>query len=80
MGIIEEVLAITQNIAKAYKEADIYRKKAYLHFFFKEFLIKDKKIAEIKYQSVIEVLQQANSVILSMTRLRRRDSNSQLSD
>jgi len=75
MGIIEEVLAITQNIAKAYKEADIFHKKAYLHFFFKEFLIKDKKIAEIKYQPVIEVLQQANTVILSTTWLPSQDYN-----
>ncbi len=75
MGIIEEVLAITQNIAKAYKKADIYHKKAYLHFFFNEFLVKDKKIAEIKYQPVIEALQQANSVIFSQTLLRGQDSN-----
>jgi len=69
MKLIEEVMAITQNIAKAYKEADIYRKKAYLHFFFKELLVKDKKIAEIKYQPVIEVLQQANSVIFNTSLL-----------
>ena len=75
INLIEEVMAITQDIAKAYKEADIYLKKAYLHFFFKEFLIKDKKIAEIKFQPIIDVLQQANTVILSTTRLPRVDSN-----
>ena len=80
MNIIEEVLEITQNIAKAYKKADIFRKKAYLHFFFKEFLVKDKKIAEIKYQPVIEALQQANTVILSTTWLPREDSNLEPAD
>lgn len=77
MDIIEEVLSITRNIAKAYKEADIQRKKAYLHFFFREFLIKDMKIVEVKYQPVIEVLKEADSVILSTTWLPRVDSNHQ---
>ena len=80
MNLIEEVMAITQDIAKAYKEADIYLKKAYLHFFFKEFLIKDKRIAEIKFQPIIDVLQQANSVILSTTWLPRVDSDHGPSD
>ncbi|MDP2692834.1 MAG: hypothetical protein Q8O88_04315 [bacterium] len=44
--------------------------RVYLHFFFKEFLVKDKKIVKIKYQPVIEALQQANTVILSADWLR----------
>lgn len=75
VDVISEVLDITKDIAKAFREADLARKKAYLHFFFKEFLVKDKKIVEIKYQPVIDVLQQANSVILSTTWLLDLDSN-----
>lgn len=59
------MLGITRNIAEAYKEADIQRKKAYLHFFFKEFLIKDMRVVEVKYHLVIGALKEANSVILS---------------
>lgn len=77
VDVISEVLDLTKDIAKAFRDADMGRKKAYLHFFFKEFLVKDKKIAGIKYQPVIEVLQQANSVIFSTTWLRRQDSNLQ---
>ncbi|MFH1792734.1 MAG: recombinase family protein [Patescibacteria group bacterium] len=67
VDVISEVLDLTKDIAKAFRDADIARKKAYLHFFFKEFLVKDKKIVEIKYQPVIDVLQQANTVIVSKT-------------
>jgi len=65
IDIIEEVLSITRNIARTYKEADINRKRAYLHFFFKEFWVKDKQIIDIMYQPAIGVLKQADSVILS---------------
>ena len=77
IDVISEVLDLTKNIAKTYREADIFRKRAYLHFFFKKFLIKNKKIAKIEYQPVIEVLKQANTVILSTSWLRRKDSDLQ---
>ena len=70
IDIISEVLDLTKNIVKAYREADVFRKRAYLHFFFQKILVKDKKIAKIEYQPVIEVLKQANTVIVMQSRLR----------
>jgi len=75
IDVINEVLAVTQNIVGAYKEAKIHLKKAYLHFFFKRFLIKNKKIVEVECQPVIAVLQQANRVILSTSWLENRNFN-----
>jgi len=75
VDVISEVLNLTQNIANTYHKANPTLKKAYLHFFFKEFHIKDKKIAEIIYQPAIDVLQKANTGILSATWLRGQDSN-----
>ena len=70
VDIIDEVITLTQNIVKAYDKADIERKRAYLKFFFKEIRVKDKKIVEIIYQPVIDVLTQANRVLLSTEWLR----------
>ncbi len=75
IDIMDEVLSITRDIASAYKRADIRRKKAYLHFFFKEFVVKDKKIVEVKYQPVINVLKETELVILRSSWLPRVDSN-----
>ena len=73
--IVDEVLNLTNNVSHAYKDADISRKKAYLHFFFKEFAIRDTKVVEVKYQPVINVLKEAESVILRSSWLPRVDSN-----
>jgi len=75
IDVISEILDLTKDIARVYREADISSKRAYLHFFFKRLLIKDKKIAKIEYQPVIEVLKQANTVILSTSWLHRVDSD-----
>ena len=75
--VIDEVLALTQNIVEAYKDADINAKRAYLRFFFKKMWVKDKKIVETEYQPVIEVLNKANLGILSVNWLRGLDSNQQ---
>lgn len=71
--IIDEVLALTQDIAKTYNEAGTNAQRAYLNFFFKKILIKDKKIAEIEYQPVIEVLNKASLGILDSNWLRLWD-------
>ena len=73
--IVDEVLALTQNIVKSYKNADIDTKRAYLRFFFQKFWVRNKKIVEIEYQPVIEVLNQANLGILSSNWLPGQDSN-----
>lgn len=67
------IVIITKDIVKAYKDAEIDRKRAYLHFFFKRFWIKNKEIVEIEYKPVIQELSQANMVILSATWLRLVD-------
>lgn len=67
MEIIEEVLSFTQNIAKTYEDASPNQKKAYLRFFFQKIIVQNQEIVEVVYQPIIEVLQQANSVILSDT-------------
>ena len=63
--IIDEVLILTQDIVKAYKAVDINAKRAYLRFFFKKIWVKNKKITDIEYQPVIEILNQVNLGILS---------------
>ena len=65
MRVIEEVLSFTQNIAKTYESASPNQKKAYLRFFFQKIIVQNQEIVEVVYQPIIEVLQQANSVILS---------------
>jgi len=67
--IVDEVLALTQDIAKTYKEADTNAKRAYLSFFFNKILVEDKKIANVQYQPVIDVLNKANLGILATNRL-----------
>jgi len=73
--IVDEVLALTQNIVKSYKCADIDTKRAYLRFFFQKFWVKNKKITGIEYQPVIETLNQANLGIISSEWLPGLDSN-----
>ncbi|KXK10289.1 MAG: hypothetical protein UZ20_WS6002000014 [candidate division WS6 bacterium OLB21] len=75
VNIVDEVIALTQNIVKAYDEADIEKKRAYLSFFFKEIRVEDKKIVDVVYKPVISVLKQTNMVILSTLLLPRLDSN-----
>ncbi len=69
--IIDEVIALTQDIVKSYDEADLEKKRAYLRFFFKEIRVKDKQIVEVVYKPVISVLKQTNMVILSALLLPR---------
>lgn len=73
--VVDEVLALTQNIAATYKEADTNAKRAYLRFFFRKIEINDKKIEEIDYQPVIEVLNKAKLGILATNWLPDVDSN-----
>lgn len=71
--IIDEVLALTQNIVKAYKNADVNAKRAYLRFFFQKIWVKNKKITGVEYQPVIEVLNQASLGIISSNWLPLKD-------
>ncbi len=64
--VVDEVLALTRNIAKTYSKASTDAKRAYLHFFFSKIYVEDKKIVKIDYQPVIDVLDKAKLGILSI--------------
>src|SRR3989344_1620253 len=65
VSVVDEVLAVTQNIVTAYENADTDHKRAYLHFFFEKIWVKDKKIVEVEYTPAIKVLNEVNLGILS---------------
>ena len=73
--IVDDVLALTRDIASTYKEADTNAKRAYLGFFFNKILVENKKIVNTQYQPVIDVLNKAKLGILTTNGLPRRDSN-----
>ena len=70
ISVIDDVLSLTQNIVKAYDKADIDHRRAYLHFFFQQIWLKDKKIVEIEYSPALKVLNEAKLGILSANWLR----------
>jgi len=63
--IINEILTFTNDIVKRYNEVDIDHKRAFLHFFFREIFVKDKKIVRITYTPALQVLNEAKLGILS---------------
>ncbi|OGM59098.1 hypothetical protein A3A75_05565 [Candidatus Woesebacteria bacterium RIFCSPLOWO2_01_FULL_39_10] len=69
IDVIDEVLALTKDIANTYKTSDTNTKRAYLNFFFNRILIEDKRIVKIEYQPVIEVLNQVKLGILDEVEL-----------
>ena len=75
VDIIQEVLDLTQNIVRAYNNADTDRKRSYLHFFFEKIWLKDQKIVKIDYTPVLNVLNEARLGILVSDLLPREDSN-----
>ncbi len=62
--IIDEVLALTQDIATTYKTSGTNAQRAYLNFFFNKIQVEDKKIVNVEYQPVIDVLNKAKLGIL----------------
>ena len=73
--IIDEVLALTQDIANTYKEAGTNAQRAYLNFFFDKILVEDKKIVGVEYQPVIDALNKAKLGILATNGLLGQGSN-----
>lgn len=65
ISVVDEVLALTRNIAKTYKDSDTNAKRVYLRFFFSKINVQNKKIDSVEYQPVIHVLNQAKLGILS---------------
>lgn len=64
ISLLEEVLALTRNIYKTYKEAPPYLKKHYLRFFFEAIYIKDKKISKVVETPVFATLRRQNNLII----------------
>lgn len=60
VGIVEEVLTLTRNIARAYKQADTDHKRAYLHFFFQKIVVENKLIVDVEYTPALQYLQKTN--------------------
>lgn len=73
--LLEEILSLTRNIPKTYKEAPKFLKKAYLNFFFAKIMIDNKKIVGTEFSPLIKELIEQKSVILRKTWLPRVDSN-----
>jgi len=73
VDIVDEVLALTKDIAKNYKTSKTNAKRAYLNFFFNKILVEDKQIVEVQYQPVIEVLNKAKLGILDKILLPLKD-------
>lgn len=62
--LLEEVLALTRNIPKTYKEAPHFLKRKYLNFFFDKIEVNDKKIVNTAYSPLITELINQQTVIL----------------
>lgn len=73
VSIVDEVLALTRDIASTYKTASTDAKRAYLRFFIDRIYVEDKKIVRIEYKPVIEVLNRAKLGILSINWLAKWD-------
>lgn len=62
--VLEEILALTRNIPKTYKEAPDFLKKKYLNFFFDQIQVNDKKIENTVFSPLITELIEQQKVIL----------------
>lgn len=62
--LLEEVLALTRNIPKTYKEAPVFLKRKYLNFFFDQIFVDNKNIVKSAFSPLIEELITQQEVIL----------------
>lgn len=69
--IVDDVLALTRDVATTYKEGDTDARRAYLNFFFSKILIENKKVVNTQYQPAIDVLNKAKLGILTTNGLPR---------
>lgn len=70
INLIEEVLSLTKNIYKTYKQAPKFLKRHYLRFFFEKIFVKNKKISEIQPTPIFLILQENHRVIIRTNQLR----------
>ncbi len=77
MDVFARLMALTDNLHFTYKEAEPDLKEHLIGLFFEKFVMKDRKITEVKYAKVIKVLLDNRSVIINKNWLPRLDSNQQ---
>lgn len=71
--VLEEVLALTRNIPKAYSQAPDFLKRKYLRFFFEKILVHDKNIDTAVYSPLIQELISQKEIILRSAWLAKWD-------
>ena len=74
---IEEILGLTRDIHRTYKEAPAFLKRHYLRFFFEKFLVRNKKIIKVGCSPIFATLQKEHKIIIRTNWLRWQDSNLQ---
>lgn len=71
MSLIEEVLGLTRNLSKSYRDAPFELKRRYLRLFFEKIYIKDKKIGKIIETPIFSTLRKQQQVIIRQNLLPR---------
>ena len=79
-NLLEEVLALTRDIPKAYAIAHPLLKRKYLHFFFQSIAVNNQNIETATFSPLIQELISQKEVILWNGLLPREDSNLQPCD
>lgn len=78
VDILRDVLLLSRNIYEAYKKAPDDLKRLYLGFFWKGFVVKDKKIIKTMPSEFMQTLLRENKIRkIRATGLRGQDSNLQ---
>jgi site-specific DNA recombinase len=80
IGIIDDVLALTKDIASTYDKAGTNARRAFLNFFFDKMMVENKKVVKVEYQPAIEALNKAKLGILTTNRLPGLDSDQRPAD
>ena len=75
VDLLEEVLAFTRNIHKAYIEAPKFLKRHYLRFFFEQIIVEKRKIYKVVPTPIFKILKNRHEIIITKTQLRGLDSN-----
>ncbi|KXK09244.1 MAG: hypothetical protein UZ20_WS6002000645 [candidate division WS6 bacterium OLB21] len=75
ISLIEDVLNFTRDIGRTYDEAPDFLKRHFLRFFFEKIMVKNKKIDNVIYTSVVASLVENNSVIIKNLMLEKRSFN-----
>lgn len=73
--LLEEVLAFTRNVPKAYLSAPKFLKKNYLRFFFNKLYINEEKVVNTEFSPLVQELINEQELILSLAWLPGLDSD-----